>query len=221
MFKTGIFSYSRSYNRYWCKGLQGVCWVLSAVWRCTYYVLSLCFMLCLLDPVLLDLPLPTHVPTPMEHSLLFPTTLKDESSKLLQNTNKDVVRNIVSVIERVKMDYLWVFCNISGSASMEFLRSCMYCILMHTQVISHSIYLSMYSTCYASPNASGTWVIWWCLRRTSILFVKVQSWILTLFDDFFIVNSKVIWLKTIPWQSTANCLHWLGVSWHRGTPIHT
>ena len=59
-----------------------------------------------LDPVLLDLPLPTHVPTPMEHSLLFPTTLKDESSKLLQNTNKDVVRNIVSVIERVKMDYL-------------------------------------------------------------------------------------------------------------------
>ena len=71
-----------------------------------HVLLSLCFMLCSLDPVLLDLPLPTHVPTPTEHSLLFSATLKDESSQLLQNTNKDVVRNIVSVIERVKMDYL-------------------------------------------------------------------------------------------------------------------
>ena len=58
------------------------------------------------QPVLPDLPLPSHLPTSLESSILYPTPLRDDTKKILNTASTAVSQRIAAALGKVNLDFL-------------------------------------------------------------------------------------------------------------------
>lgn len=58
------------------------------------------------QPVLPDLPLPSHLPTSLESSILYPSPLRDDTKKILNTASTPVSQRIAAALSKVNLDFL-------------------------------------------------------------------------------------------------------------------